>query len=82
MLILLKFHRCFGPCLKMCLWFGYNPQITCIFIPLVQIELRHFSGVVTIKSEYIVGTLCAQLLLQSVGHVIIGNLKIIPDSRI
>ena len=27
MLILLKRHRCFGHGLKMCMWFGYNPQI-------------------------------------------------------
>ena len=27
MLILLKLHRCFGHGLKMCMWFGHNPQI-------------------------------------------------------
>ena len=26
-LILLKLHRCFGHGLKICMWFGYNPQI-------------------------------------------------------
>ena len=26
-LILLKLHRCFGDGLKICMWFGYNPQI-------------------------------------------------------
>ena len=27
MLVLLKLHRCFVHGLKMCMWFGYNPQI-------------------------------------------------------
>ena len=27
MLVLLKFHRCFGHGLKTCMWFGYNPLI-------------------------------------------------------
>ena len=26
-LILLKLHRCFGHGLKICMWFGYSPQI-------------------------------------------------------
>ena len=25
--IILKLHMCFGHGLKMCMWFGYNPQI-------------------------------------------------------
>ena len=30
--ILLKIHSCFGHGLKMCMWFGYNPQtIFCNF---------------------------------------------------
>ena len=24
----IKLHWCFGHCLKICRWFGYNPQIT------------------------------------------------------
>ena len=27
MLVLLKLHSCFVHGLKMCMWFGYNPQI-------------------------------------------------------
>ena len=45
--ILLKFHRCFVHGLKMCMWFGYNPQI--ILLLFLQIELSLFSCVVTIK---------------------------------
>ena len=31
--ILMKLHRCFGHGLKMCMWFGYNPQlIFCHFL--------------------------------------------------
>ena len=43
--ILLKLHWCFGHGLKICMWFGYNPQI--IFCPFFsQIELSHFSGII------------------------------------
>ena len=46
--ILLKLHRCFVHGLKICMWFGYNPQI--IFFSLFpQVELSHFSGIFTIK---------------------------------
>ena len=45
--IILKLHMCFGHCFKMCMWFGYNPQIILSFFP--QFELCHFSGVITIK---------------------------------
>ena len=57
--ILLKLYRCCDHALKICMWFGYNPQINfCHFFP--QFELSHFSSILTMK----VGTLCAQLLLQ------------------
>ena len=45
MLILLKLHRCFGQCLKTCMWFGYNPQI--IFVTFSQFELGLFSIIIT-----------------------------------
>ena len=51
--ILLKLYRCCDHALKICILFGYNPQI--IF------ELSHFFGYF---SEWIEGTLCAQLLIQ------------------
>ena len=38
--ILLKLHWCFGYGLKICMWFGYNPQI--IFVTYSQVELSHF----------------------------------------
>ena len=48
-----------GHGLKMCMSFGYNPLINlCYFIHKLN---RHYY----IQSEYRVGTLCAQLLLQS-----------------
>ena len=44
MLILLKLHRCFGHGLKMCMWFGYNPQIIfCHFFRnLNLVFFRHY----------------------------------------
>ena len=39
-LLLLKLHRSFGQGLKICMWFGYNPQI--IFDTFYQVELSHF----------------------------------------
>ena len=56
--IILKLHVCLDHALKICVWFGYNPQI---FDTFSQFELHRFSG---IRSEWTVGTLCAQLLLQ------------------
>ena len=47
MQILLKLHRCLSNALKMCMWSGYYTQI---ILPIFsQIELSHFSGVITIK---------------------------------
>ena len=51
MLILLKIYRCFDLGLKMCMCFGYYPQI--IFVQFKQVRLSLFS----------VGTLCARFLL-------------------
>ena len=56
--ILLNIYRSFGHGLKICMCFGYNPQI--IFVTFLQVEFSHFSGVFTIK----VSILCAELLLQ------------------
>ena len=70
-LILLKLHRCFGHGLKICMWFGYNPQI--IFCPppfrrkAEGHSFRHSvlpSVLPSFRPPNIVGTLCAQLLLQ------------------
>ena len=42
-LILLKLYRCCDHALKICMWFGYNPQINfCYFF-------RHFLGIFTMK---------------------------------
>ena len=42
--ILLKLHWCFGHGLKICMWFGYNPQI--IFVTFLQVELSRFPGII------------------------------------
>ena len=36
----LKLYRCFGHGLKMCMLFGYSPQI--IFVPFLQVEQSFF----------------------------------------
>ena len=67
--IALKLYMCYGHGLKICMWFGYNPQIFfCHFYFLFyfffffsEFELGHFFGHF---NEWIEGTLCAQLLLQ------------------
>ena len=43
--ILLKLHRCFGYGLKMCMWFGYNPQIIfCHFFRNLNfVFFRHYN---------------------------------------
>ena len=46
--ILLKLYRHCDHALKMCMWFGYNPQINfCHFF--LQFELSHFSVILTMK---------------------------------
>ena len=45
--ILLKLYRCCDHTLKICMWFGYNPQINCLLFS--QFELSHFSGILTMK---------------------------------
>ena len=53
--ILLKLYRCCDHALKICMWFGYNPQINfCHFFR--NLNLGHFDN----ESEWAVGTLCAQ----------------------
>ena len=61
-LILLKLYRCCDHALKICMWFGYNPQINfCHFFRNLNLAIfGHFDN----ESEWAVGTLCAQLLLQ------------------
>ena len=57
--ILLKLYRCYDHALKICMLFGYNPQIS--FVIFSHFELSHFIGHF---SEWIEGTLFAQLLVQ------------------
>ena len=42
-LILLKLYRCYDHALKICMWFGYNPQTNFSYI------LSHFSFFLTMK---------------------------------
>ena len=60
--ILSKLYRCFSHGLKICMWFGYYPEIIfCHFFRNLNLVIfRRFYY----QSERIVGTLCAQLLLQ------------------
>ena len=53
----LKLYMCYGHGLKICMCFGYNSFLSFF----LQFELSHFFGHF---SEWIEGTLCAQLLLQ------------------
>ena len=46
--ILLKLYRCCDHALKICMWFGYNPQIFLLHF-FAQFELSHFSGIFTMK---------------------------------
>ena len=60
--IILKLYRCLHHTLKMCMWFGYNPQVNFwhFFCKLNLVVFRYFDN----ESEWTVGALCAQLLLQ------------------
>ena len=50
--ILLKLYGCFSHGLKMCMWFGYHPQIN--FLPhLSHFKLGHFWGANSIEYMYI-----------------------------
>ena len=62
MQIQLKLYVCYGHGLKICMWFGYNPWIIFCHFLFSQFELSHFFGHF---SEWIEGSLCAQLLLVS-----------------
>ena len=42
--ILSEHHWCSGHGLKICMWFGYNPQI--FFVIFLQVELSHFSDII------------------------------------
>ena len=62
MLILSKFYRCFCYGLKICMWFGYYPEIIfCYFFRKLNIAI--FLAFYY-QSELIVGTLCAYLPIQ------------------
>ena len=43
-----KLHRCFGHGLKICMWFGYNPQIY-FYHFFRKLNLAIFTGIFTIK---------------------------------
>ena len=60
----MKLHWCFGHGLKICMWFGYNPQIIfCYFF--LQVELSHISSIIYNKvNGHGIDTFWAQLLLQ------------------
>ena len=60
--ILSKLYRCFCHGLKIRMWFGYYPEIIfCHFLRNLNLVIfRRFYY----QSEWIVGILCAQLLLQ------------------
>ena len=62
-LILLKLYLCCDHALKICIFFGYNPRIIFCHFSFHNLNLpgSHFFGHF---SEWIEGTLCAQLLLQ------------------
>ena len=61
--ILSKLHRHCDRALNIYMWFGYNPLMKfCHYF--MQFELSHFFGHFHSESELIVGTLCAQCLLQ------------------
>ena len=42
--ILWKLYLCFGHGLRICMWFGYNPQI--IFVTFLHVELSRFRGII------------------------------------
>ena len=49
--IILKLHRCFGYGLKMCMWFGYTPQILLSLFP--QVERSYYIGVYLFAQQFI-----------------------------
>ena len=59
--IALKLYMCYGHGLKICMWFGDNRQIIFLSFFFLQFELSYVFGHF---SEWMEGTLCAQLLLQ------------------
>ena len=62
MSIFLKLYKCFCHGLKMCMWFGYNPQIN--FCHFFAFWTWSFFKREYYQKVYITDTLCAQLLLQ------------------
>ena len=57
----LKLYMCYGHGLKICMWFGYIILGLFFVIFFHNLHFSHFFGHF---SEWIEGTLCAQLLLQ------------------
>ena len=51
-LILLKLYRCLNHALKICMWFGYNPQIN-FYLFFRNFNLSRFLGIYT-KKVYVV----------------------------
>ena len=70
--IFLKLYGCLFYALKICILFGYNPQINfshfffffTFFFFFFFFNLNLFFGHFDNESEWTVGTLCVQLLLQ------------------
>ena len=64
--ILLKLHWCFGHGLKICMWFGYNPQIIfCLFFR--KLNLAILTGIIdnnVMDREYLVGPTPPTVLYQ------------------
>ena len=76
--IILKLYRCLHHTLKMCMWFGYNPQINFLhfFCKLNLVVFRYFDN----ESEWTVGALCAQLLLQFLIQILLKLYRCLDDA--
>ena len=76
--IILKLYRCLHHTLKMCMWFGYNPQIKFwhFFCKLNLVVFRYFDN----ESEWTVGALCAQLLHQFLIQILLKLYRCLDDT--
>ena len=76
--IILKLYRCLHHTLKMCMWFGYNPQIIFwhLFCKLNLVVFRYLDN----ESEWTVGALCAQLLLQFLIQILLILYRCLDDA--
>ena len=77
--IILKLYRCLHHTLKMCMWFGYNPQINLfltLFCKLNLVVFQYFDN----ESEWTVGALCSQLLLQFLIQMLLKLYRCLDDA--